>query len=95
VTPDFGKALRAARRERDLSQDQLALDAGLHRTHVSLIERGLREPSLDTLVKLCRALDVSPADAIMWHVPGRRAMQHAQGRAQPSRPAACRTGSFG
>jgi transcriptional regulator with XRE-family HTH domain len=81
VTPDFGKALRAARRERELSQDQLALNAGLHRTHVSLLERGLREPSLDTLVKLCRALDIPPTEAIMWHVPGPRAMQHTQANA--------------
>jgi transcriptional regulator with XRE-family HTH domain len=86
VTPDFGKALQAARRERELSQEQLALDAGLHYTHVSLLERGLREPSLETLVKLCRALDVSPAEAIMWHMPGPRAMQHARASAARNPP---------
>jgi transcriptional regulator with XRE-family HTH domain len=50
---------------------------GLHRTHVSLIERGLREPTLDTLVKLCRGLGVTPAQAILWHQPGARAARAA------------------
>lgn len=66
----FGNALQAARKQRQLSQDQLAKATGLHRTHISLLERGRREPSLETLVKLCRALNVSPAEAITWHVPG-------------------------
>ena len=67
------------RRRRELSQEELADAAGLHRTHISLIERGLREPSLDTLVKLCRGLGVSPAEALMWHVAART----ANGGSQP------------
>ncbi|MGD1055867.1 MAG: helix-turn-helix transcriptional regulator [Solirubrobacteraceae bacterium] len=69
MSDGFGKSLQAARKQRDLSQDQLAMAAGLHRTHISLLERGRREPSLDTLVRLCRALQMSPAEAITWHVP--------------------------
>jgi transcriptional regulator with XRE-family HTH domain len=72
----FGKALQATRKRRGLSQEQLATTTGLHRTHISLLERGLREPSLDTLVKLCRAIEVSPAEAITWYVPGPRALTH-------------------
>ena len=71
MTPTFGEAVRAMRRRRGLSQEELADAAGLHRTHISLIERGLREPSLDTLVKLCRGLGVSPAEALMWYVEAR------------------------
>jgi transcriptional regulator with XRE-family HTH domain len=73
MTPTFGEAVRMTRRRRQLSQDALANAAGLHRTHISLIERGLREPSLETLVKLCRALGVSPGEALMWHVAARAA----------------------
>ena len=71
MTPTFGEAVRTMRRRRELSQEQLADAAGLHRTHISLIERGLREPSLETLVKLCRGLRVSPGEALMWHVAAR------------------------
>jgi transcriptional regulator with XRE-family HTH domain len=72
----FGEALQSTRRRRGLSQQDLAAAAGLHRTHISLLEQGLLEPSLDTLVNLCRALEVLPAEAIMWHVPGPRARRH-------------------
>jgi transcriptional regulator with XRE-family HTH domain len=69
MTPEFGERLRAARVECGLSQEQLAEDAGLHQTHIGLLERAKREPSLDTLTLLGRALDVSPADMILWHKP--------------------------
>jgi transcriptional regulator with XRE-family HTH domain len=66
----FGLALRDARRQRNVSQDQFAEATGLHRTHISLIERGLREPNLDTLVKLSRGLGVTPAEMIQWYAAG-------------------------
>ena len=56
----FGTQLRSARQQAGLSQDELAHLAGLHRTFVSLLERGLRNPTLDTILKLCRALDLEP-----------------------------------
>jgi transcriptional regulator with XRE-family HTH domain len=65
--PSFGEALRDARRRRKMSQDQFATATGLRRTHISLIERGLREPRLDTLVKLSRGLGIPPTDMITWY----------------------------
>jgi transcriptional regulator with XRE-family HTH domain len=65
----FGEAVRAAREQRRMSQDQLAITTNLHRTYISLVERDLREPRLDTLVKLSRGLGVSPADMISWYIP--------------------------
>jgi transcriptional regulator with XRE-family HTH domain len=56
----FAENLRAARRRRGLSQEALAAAADLHRTEVSLLERGGREPRLTTIVRLARALDTSP-----------------------------------
>jgi transcriptional regulator with XRE-family HTH domain len=67
---DFGVALRNARKQRSMSQDQFAEATGLHRTHISLIERGLREPNLETLVKLSRGLGVAPAEMIQWYSTG-------------------------
>jgi transcriptional regulator with XRE-family HTH domain len=56
----FAQNLRAARRRRGLSQEALAAAADLHRTEVSLLERGGREPRLTTIVRLARALGVTP-----------------------------------
>lgn len=60
----FGLNLAAERKRVGLSQEDLAFRADLHRTEVSLIERGLREPRLETLLKLSRGLGVMPATLI-------------------------------
>lgn len=59
---DFGERVRELRTERDLSQEKLAMLAGLHRTAVSFIERADRSAKLETIEKLARALKVEPAD---------------------------------
>ena len=58
----FGEALREVRTAQGLSQEQLAVDAGLDRTYVSGIERGERNPSLTNLYRLADALDVRLSD---------------------------------
>lgn len=55
----FGKAIRQRRRGLDLSQEELAERAELHRTYISSIERGERNPSLENIEKLAKALDIS------------------------------------
>ena len=55
----FGLAIRRRRRELDLSQEALAELAELHRTYVSSIERGVRNPSLENIEKLSAALKIS------------------------------------
>lgn len=54
----FGNTLKRIRVKRGLSQEKLAELAGLHRTYVSTVERGLRNVSLLNIEKLARALDV-------------------------------------
>ena len=54
----FGKRLRKLRRERDLTQDQLAEAAGISVDMLSNIERGVNAPSFETLAKLARVLGV-------------------------------------
>ena len=58
----FGASVRSIREARGISQEALADAAGLHRTHVSLIERGLRSVRLDTVAQLARALGVQPSE---------------------------------
>jgi transcriptional regulator with XRE-family HTH domain len=61
----LGDAIRARRGEIDgLSQEGLADLAGMHRTYVSEIERGLRNPSYRNLVKLAVGLDVPLSELV-------------------------------
>jgi len=55
----FGRALQEIRKERGLSQEQLGFESGYHRTYISLLERGMMNPSLRTIVSLASALQVS------------------------------------
>jgi len=61
---DLWGVLRAVRTEREISQQDLALDAGLDRTYISLLERGLRQPTLSTLIALAGALGVDAATLV-------------------------------
>ena len=60
----FARTLRRVRLERHLSQEELADLCDMHRTEVSLIERGRREPGLETLLKFSAAVEVSVADLL-------------------------------
>lgn len=57
----FGHRVRTLRVVAGFSQEQLAGRAGLHRTYVSSLERGFRNVSLDNILRLAEALEVSPA----------------------------------
>lgn len=57
----FGEKLRSIRTKRGISQEMLAELAGLHRTYVSTMERGLRNVSLLNIEKLALALEVPMA----------------------------------
>jgi transcriptional regulator with XRE-family HTH domain len=61
VARAFGAVLKAARKAKGLSQEELAADAAIDRTYPSLLERGLREPTLTVLFQLGTALDCAPA----------------------------------
>ena len=52
----FGQVVRFRRRHLGLAQEALADQAGIHRTTVSLIERGLRSPTVDIAQEIARAL---------------------------------------
>ena len=60
----FGKVLRALRAERGLSQEALALEAGVQRNYVSLIERGINQPTITIIFKLAAALAMKPSQVI-------------------------------
>jgi len=57
----LGKNVSRLRRERDMSQEEFAFESGLHRTYISGIERGARNPTVSVVQKMADALGVSPA----------------------------------
>jgi transcriptional regulator with XRE-family HTH domain len=66
----FGLNVRQLREKRGWSQEQLAEAADLHRTYVSGIERGTRNPTLTVICRLAGGLGVSPAE-LMGKMPAK------------------------
>lgn len=64
VSKKIGQNLRKIRENKGLTQEKLALNAGLNRAYIGYIERGERNPSTDTLVKIAKALKVSIKDLL-------------------------------
>lgn len=64
IAPRLGRVVRTHRSAAGLSQEALADRSGLHRTYISLLERGLRNPSIDVLVTLAAVLGV-PASQLL------------------------------
>ncbi len=54
----FGKALQRLRRKRGWTQEFLSFESNLTRNYISLLERGERSPTLNTIASLAEALDV-------------------------------------
>jgi len=60
----FGSTIRAERRARHLTQQQLAFESSLSLTYVGEIERGQRMVSLDTLQRLASAMKMTAAELL-------------------------------
>lgn len=60
----FGLAVRARRKAAKISQEKLALDAGIERVFVSWIENGHKQPTFQTMLKIARALHCSAAELV-------------------------------
>jgi transcriptional regulator with XRE-family HTH domain len=71
----FGKTIRRLRRDKDLSQAELAARAGLAQNHIGEIERSQRDVKLQTIVSLAAALGMYP-----WQLLA-RAEAHAREQA--------------
>jgi len=72
LAEQFGRNLARCRRAAGLSQEETSVRAGLHRTEISQLERGLRLPRLDTVAKVAGAVSVDPGElfeGIVWE-PG-------------------------
>lgn len=64
VKTDIAVNLKNIRKSQNIAQEKLALEAGVDRTFVSKIERGIGNPSLEVLLRLANRLGVSVADLL-------------------------------
>ena len=60
----FGKVLKEIRGKKSLSQEELGFESGYHRTYISLLERGRKSPSLNTIFQLAAALGMPPSEIL-------------------------------
>ena len=60
----FGQSLRYFRTNFKISQERLSQESGLDRSYISLLERGLRQPSLNTILQISKALNISSVELI-------------------------------
>ena len=58
----FGDRVRELRKKKELSQEELADKAGLHRTYIGMIERGEKNITLVNIEKIANALELSVSD---------------------------------
>lgn len=68
----FAQNVRRVRKERGLSQEELASLADLHRTYIGSVERGERNISIDNVEKIANALDVEAVHLLTESSGGRR-----------------------
>jgi transcriptional regulator with XRE-family HTH domain len=60
----FGRNVLRARRRAGLSQEELRIRAALHRIEIGLLERGIRLPRLDTIIKVAGGIEIDPGDLL-------------------------------
>jgi transcriptional regulator with XRE-family HTH domain len=59
VYKELGKRVVAARKAKNMSQEQLATNSGIDRSHMGFIEQGRRKPTLSTLFKIANTLNLT------------------------------------
>ncbi|MGZ3240055.1 MAG: helix-turn-helix domain-containing protein [Burkholderiaceae bacterium] len=60
----FGRNVRTLRRLREMSQEELADRAGVYRSHITLIERGEINFTVDTMETIAQAMDLEVRDLL-------------------------------
>ncbi|QVK21118.1 helix-turn-helix transcriptional regulator [Mycoplasmatota bacterium] len=58
----FGKKIRKLRLDRNMSQEELAYESGLHRTYIGSVERAEKNLTIKNVFKIAEALGINPSD---------------------------------
>jgi len=61
INKTVGKRIRLLREKKNLTQEDLAFEAGVHRAYIGQIERGEKNLGLVNLQKIAKALKISPS----------------------------------
>lgn len=75
----FGTLLKQLRKDSGITQEELAFRVGLARNYISLLERGVKSPTLTVFLRLCIALKRLPED-VMAEIYKRIVREEAEGR---------------
>ena len=62
ITTEIGNRIRFYRKERKISQEELALQSELHPSYIGQLERGVKTPSIDTIYKITKSLDITMSE---------------------------------
>ena len=79
IVPKIGQLLKLFREKTGRNQSDIAMVAGISVSMLSQIERGVVSPSIDTLVMVCQALGLEPADLFKMLSTDRPVLIHHQG----------------
>jgi transcriptional regulator with XRE-family HTH domain len=60
VEEAFGLTLKNLRKSKGISQKKLAIESELERTYISMLERGIKSPTINTVFKLASSLEIKP-----------------------------------
>ncbi|MEK3910652.1 helix-turn-helix domain-containing protein [Paenibacillus sp. FSL H7-0331] len=60
----IGKVIKSLRIKKSLSQEDLAFSCDVDRSYISMVERGLHEPSISKIFEICAGLSVKPSQFI-------------------------------
>jgi len=64
ILKKFGDAVRKERLKKNLSQEELASKAEVHRTYIGMVERAEKNITLANIAKIARALKIKPSDLL-------------------------------
>jgi transcriptional regulator with XRE-family HTH domain len=62
----FGQVLKQIRKKAKISQEELAFRSNLDRTYISMLERGIHQPTLNTLMSLSAALNMKLSELVHY-----------------------------
>lgn len=64
ILEKFGNKMQEVRKSKGVTQEELAARLSMHRTYIGLVERGERNPTIRTLYKIVKALDIKASDIL-------------------------------
>ena len=65
----FGHAIRRQRSRLGITQEELSQRSGLHRTYIASVERGARNPTLKSVLRIAEGLEISAGDLLCFDTP--------------------------